>query len=251
MQSYGIPTDQAANYATSVHWKALEGGDRSAPTCNDCHGNHGAAPPGVSSVQNVCGQCHSVMAQYFAPSRHAAIFTDMGLPGCASCHSNHDVLVPGDTALGIAEGSFCGRCHSEGEDGATMALAMRASLDSLRHGIFVADSLLKRAEHAGMEVSQPQFELESAGSSLLQAKASIHTFVTDSVTAHAGEGWKIVTAAIARGHAALDDLRFRRVGLTVSTGIILVLIFGLLLKIRQIDAAAASSTTPSAPGGRA
>ena len=31
-------------------------GQRSpAPTCNDCHGNHGAAPPGVESVANAAG----------------------------------------------------------------------------------------------------------------------------------------------------------------------------------------------------
>jgi hypothetical protein len=252
MESYGIPTDQLENYRKSVHWHALsEGGDRSAPTCNDCHGNHGAAPPGVGNVANVCGQCHSVMAEYFARSRHAPVFEDMGLPGCAGCHSNHDVIAPSDTSLGITEGSICGQCHSEGDEGANMALTMRSTLDSLRAGIFFADSLLTVAEHAGMEVSQPQFDLESAGSSLLQATAAIHTFETDSVSEHATSGWEVVTTAITRGQAALADLRFRRVGLALSTVTILILILGLLLKIRQIErpAAPAGSASAAAPGG--
>lgn len=253
MASYGIPTDQLEGYKTSIHWKALsEGGDRSAPTCNDCHGNHGAAPPGVSSVGNVCGQCHSVMAEYFTKGRHAPIFESMDLPGCASCHSNHDVVQPSDSALGIGDQSFCINCHSEGDDGANIGLAMRASLDSLRHGIFRAESLLTLAEHAGMEVSQAQFELETAHSSLLQATASIHSFEPDTVVNHTKDAWTVVTAAVDRGFKALDDLRFRRVGLALSTSTILVLVLGLILKIRQIErpTGPTGSTAASATGGR-
>jgi predicted CXXCH cytochrome family protein len=252
MQSYGIATDQFDGYQRSVHWLALsKGGDRSAPTCNDCHGNHGAAPPGVASVANVCGQCHSVMAEYYANSRHSAAFEEMDVPGCVGCHSNHEVVVPGDTALSVAEGSICGQCHSEGDDGALMAAAMRGAIDSLHRGIFTAESLLTVAEHAGMEVSQAQFELESATSALLQARAAIHAFEPDSVNQHAGAGWEIAAAAITRGHAALENLRFRRVGLGISTGIILLLILGLVLKIRQIEATGpAGAGSPSTPGGR-
>ena len=55
-----IPTDQRERYGQSVHAHAMtEKGDLSAPTCNDCHGNHGATPPEVRSVANVCAQCHS------------------------------------------------------------------------------------------------------------------------------------------------------------------------------------------------
>jgi hypothetical protein len=129
-----------------------------------------------------------------------------------------------------------------------MADLMRGSIDSLHRGIGLADSLLTVAEHAGMEVSQAQFDLENANSSLLQARAAIHTFDTDSVARHASSGWEIATAAIGRGRDALANLRFRRLGLAVSSGIILLLILGLLLKIRQIEAPA-GSTSP-APGGR-
>jgi hypothetical protein len=49
-----IPTTQREDYDKSVHAAALyKQNDLSAPTCNDCHGNHGAAPPGVGAVSNV------------------------------------------------------------------------------------------------------------------------------------------------------------------------------------------------------
>jgi len=61
-----LPTSQLADYRKSVHFAALtKGNDLSAPTCNDCHGNHGAAPPGVGAIANVCGTCHAVFAQKF------------------------------------------------------------------------------------------------------------------------------------------------------------------------------------------
>ena len=97
METYRIPTDQLQRYRTSVHWKTMtEKGDLSAPTCNDCHGNHGAAPPGVSWVGNVCGQCHTVMAELFAKSIHAKVFAQMGAPGCATCHENHGIQAASD-----------------------------------------------------------------------------------------------------------------------------------------------------------
>ncbi len=71
MKPYGIKTDQFANYEQRVHHDALAvRGDLSAPTCTTCHGNHGATPPGVANVPNVCSNCHVFQAQMFATSPH-------------------------------------------------------------------------------------------------------------------------------------------------------------------------------------
>jgi predicted CXXCH cytochrome family protein len=236
MEQYGIPTNQLERYQESVHWEALSAqGDRSAPTCNDCHGNHGAAPPGVGWVGNVCGQCHSVMADYFASSRHAQVFTAMGIPGCAACHGNHAITRTNDTLLGVGEGAVCVRCHVAGAGGGIVAASMREAVDSLHTSIALADSLLETAEQAGMEVSQPQFDLENAQTALLQARTAVHTFVHDSVQRHVDEGLEVSSSAITRGYAALKDLRFRRVGLAVSTGVIVLLIGSLVVKIWQME----------------
>ena len=73
MKPYGIPTDQFAKYSTSVHHEAMVvRGDLSAPTCTTCHGNHGAVPPGVDKVQNVCANCHVFQAQMYEKSSHKA-----------------------------------------------------------------------------------------------------------------------------------------------------------------------------------
>lgn len=237
MAPYAIPVDQFDSYQRSVHWRMMsEEGDLSAPTCNDCHGNHGAAPPGVSWVGNVCGQCHTVMASLYRESFHSQIMGMLGNPGCATCHRNHEILEAGDELLGIGEGSVCGGCHTAGSRGGQIASEMRERIDSLRARIAEADSILARAEQAGMEVSQAQFDLNSANTSLVSARTNVHSFSLDSVAAEVDDGLEITAAALARGGEALDELQFRRLGLAVSVSIILVLIVGLALKIRQLEA---------------
>ena len=95
MAKYGIPTDQYDLYRQSVHAAALlERGDTAAPACNSCHGNHGATPPGVGSVANVCGQCHGREALLFNASFKKDLFESMNAAKCTVCHSNHRILHP-------------------------------------------------------------------------------------------------------------------------------------------------------------
>ena len=75
--------DYVRAFRTSVHGQGLlKMGLIVAPSCNDCHGNHGAAPPGVASVGNVCGTCHALIAERFRNSSHAPAFAAAGAP-CA------------------------------------------------------------------------------------------------------------------------------------------------------------------------
>jgi hypothetical protein len=64
------------------------------------------------------------------------------------------------------------------------------------------------------------------------------------VRAEATAGTAIADRARARGARALDELAFRRKGLGISLVIILAVIGGLLLKIRQVNARQASSQEP-------
>jgi predicted CXXCH cytochrome family protein len=231
-----IPTDQLEKYRTSVHWEAMTAkGDLSAPTCNDCHGNHGAAPPGISWVGNVCGQCHTVMADLFAKSVHARAFTQMGAPGCATCHENHAIKAAGAGMLGIGEGAVCANCHAADDPGGKAAAQMRALLDSLRAASGRARAVLTQAEHLGMEVSQAQFDLAGARDALVKARSAVHAFAVDAVQKEVEPGLAVSARAEARGMRALEEMQFRRKGLGVSVLIILVLIAGLLVKIRQLE----------------
>jgi predicted CXXCH cytochrome family protein len=236
MAEYKIPTDQLEKYKKSVHWSMISvKGDLSAPTCNDCHGNHGAAPPGISWVGNVCGQCHVQNAELFDKSVHAKAFVKMGIPGCATCHSNHEILKPADSMLGVAGAAACVGCHNAEDKGGKSALEMRRSIDTLAGEYEKARAVLARAEQDGMEVSQAQFELNGAQTTLVKARAAIHAFDAARVEKESAPGLEISRKAYALGLRALDELQFRRKGLVVSVFIIAGLIVGLVFKIRQME----------------
>ena len=250
----GVRTDPVQRYRASVHATLLyETGDLSAPTCNDCHGNHGAAPPGVASVRNVCGQCHATMAEQFARSGHVQTFEEAGRPGCVTCHGNHDVQTPSDDFLAERNQDVCRACHdSPGDPHANEFLAMRALIDSLEGEAQRGLATLREAENRGMEVSTALFELDDVGDALIKARSAVHTFHLESVATEVGAGLVVTGAAQVRGQEALDEHGYRRVGLAFSVSIILVLIGGLVFKIRELDAlggtaAAGAPAGPSSP----
>lgn len=248
MRSRGHLANELENYRASVHAALLyEDGDLSAPTCNDCHGNHGAAPPGLASVRNVCGQCHVQMGDLFGNGVHADLFTAQGLPGCVTCHGNHDIERPVDDDLLVMADSVCGKCHQAGTPEADVFPRIRALLDSLEDQTERSRALLTEARNLGMPVSQATFELDEVGNALTKARTAIHSFQVEPVRTEVANGLEITRATREKGLAALDEHRFRRVGLAVSTAIILLLIGALLMKLRQIEGRGAAG--PSGSGG--
>jgi predicted CXXCH cytochrome family protein len=236
MSAFKIPSDQVAKFKTSVHAKALyQKQDLSAPTCNDCHGNHGAAPPGIASVANVCGQCHARQADLFQTSPHKAAFDQQGLAECVTCHSNHDIAVPTDQLIGTQQGALCVNCHSNGDKGFVAAGQMRSRIDELIVSIDKSNDILSLAERKGMEVSKPKFELKGATDALTHARVLIHASSTDEVEKVVGPGLNVANKGYQAGLDALAELSFRRKGLAVSLVFILFLALLVYLKIRQIE----------------
>ena len=228
-----LPTNQLARYQQSVHYAALtSGNDLSAPTCNDCHGNHGAAPPGAGSVVNVCGTCHAVFAQKFATSVHSQIFDR----GCVECHGNHAVPKPSDEMLGTDARSLCGMCHSGGDDkGAQAAARMRGDFERLKTGLARSGATVDGLKNAGMEMSAQELAIGTARTRLTLARAEMHTFDPARVGPVVAEGLTALADVDAAGNKAAADLRFRRRGLAASLAAILLVVLALAAKIRQIE----------------
>ncbi len=235
MKDYKIPTNQFALYSRSVHAKALAGGDTAAPTCTTCHGNHGATPPGVTSVANVCGTCHAFNQQLFEKSPHQAAFAKMGLPGCVQCHSNHGIVEPTDDWVGTGDKALCIQCHAKGDAGYAAAQQMADDIASLEAGQKKAQGIIDEAELSGMEVSNAKVQLTDAHADLIKARVNIHTFNPAEVRKLTEEGAKIDRQAYDAGVAALHERDYRRKGLGVALVFIILAISGLYLKIRQIE----------------
>lgn len=234
MADYKIPINQLDQYKRSVHGMALyEKSDLSAPTCNDCHGNHGPTPPEAATVGNVCGQCHLTSWELFKKSPHKEAYQALEIPECEECHGNHEIMKPGDEMIGISENAVCITCHEEESQGFIVAKEMRHQIDSLKEKIIEAESLVNRASSSGMEVSEASFDIRKAEDQLTKARVAIHAFSLEELKKEVGVGLEAAQMGVDGGEKALAELQFRRKGLAISLFFIAIVAALLYLKIRR------------------
>lgn len=235
MRPYRIPTTQMAEYQAGVHGEALlTRGVRQAPACNACHGNHGAVPPGVTSVANVCAQCHASQRDLFIRSPHKAAFEAAGFPQCTTCHGQHKILRPIDEMVGTAPPAICGQCHTADSKGGVAARTMRAALDDLKQSMGEAQTLVARAENLGVDMSDAKLPLSDAHTQLTLARNLVHSLSLRDVQSSVTEGVGLARRAADLGRAGMAEVAFRRRGLVLALGVMAVVMLGLYLKMRAL-----------------
>jgi predicted CXXCH cytochrome family protein len=235
MKTYKIPTDQFSLYRESVHHNALyEKKDLSAPTCNDCHGNHGAYPPEVASIASVCRQCHPSAGELFSKSPHKRAFDEMGISECEACHGNHKILSPSNEMLGTAENSVCIQCHETGSKGYGAASDLRELLEGFQARYQQSAELLALAEKKGVEISEPKFQLQSLNTVLVSAKNLVHGLDLGEIQKKIEEGDQVLVEVEKAGRSALNEAKFRRTGLIIATLFLTLFGIALFLKIRSM-----------------
>jgi len=235
MRDYKIPINQRDDYKESVHAYALfEKKDLSAPVCNDCHGNHGAIPPEVTSIAYVCRQCHPSAGELFSQSPHKKAFDKMELSECEACHGNHKILPPSDEMLGTGEKAVCIQCHESDSKPYQIASQIKDKLDAFIEKINHANYLLEQANRQGVEVSEPKFRLTEANSKLIFVRNLTHSFSIAEIEEKIGDGEKVVAEVTRAGEDALREAKFRKTGLIIATCFIFLLALALFLKIKQI-----------------
>ena len=238
MAPYGIPTNQYSDYLKSVHAKdLLENDDLGAPACNDCHGNHGARPPGVKSLAFVCGVCHAIEADLFEHSPHYEAFTENDFPMCETCHSNHDIEKPSDKMVGMSDPGLCGNCHSpdDGTQAPMTADTISSYLAKFRTAVDSAQTLLTDAQQKGMMTTDAEFVMKDVNQALIQSRTSIHAFNIDSLVPKAKAGIVKADSVQSMSASLINQYFFRRRGLAVSTLIMTFLAIVLYIKIRRLD----------------
>ncbi len=126
----------AADYKASIHGTAFLAGNKDAPVCTDCHGEHNIlnpanpkAPTSYANVsQEVCSKCHSsvpLSTKYGLNPNRWSTFKDsyhgLALQGgattvanCASCHTAHNIFPSNDPRSSVNKKNLattCGKCH--------------------------------------------------------------------------------------------------------------------------------------------
>ncbi len=241
MKGRAIAKDQLERYKLSVHGgRRLKESDPGAPGCADCHGNHGAAPPGVAAVTHVCGKCHATQAELFEASSHATHFKEAGVPPCTTCHNHHDILATGDAMLGAGPGGTCSACHQKGDACDVATGSMKKGLADLTASAERAKASLVRADRLGMDVEKATYELAGAAEALVRARVAVHRFSEPEFQKVIAEGLAIAGEAELAGRAKLAEYGSRRRGLAAAA--VALLLFAGLLALR------ASSIEKSRPG---
>jgi len=123
------------DYRVSVHGSAVEKGNKDAPVCTNCHGEHDirahsdpTSKVNSANIPNTCSACHAseaLMEQYgvkgvqvetYDESYHgiAVKFGQKQAANCASCHGVHDILPANDPRSRVNVANIphtCGGCH--------------------------------------------------------------------------------------------------------------------------------------------
>jgi cytochrome b subunit of formate dehydrogenase len=129
---------EANVYSRSIHGKQLAAGDKLAPTCQECHGEHyivplrdPESPAAPLNISQMCTKCHAegqpvqraanlpneqVQKRYTQNIHKDGLFKQ-GLvvtAVCTSCHTSHSVLPHSDPASSISRQNVvrtCMKCH--------------------------------------------------------------------------------------------------------------------------------------------
>jgi len=235
MAQYKIPTNQYEQYKKSVHGVALlEHEDTGAPACNDCHGNHGAAPPGAT-LAKVCGTCHIQNEEYFSKTRMAEEFQKEKLHACLECHGTHDIALPTDAMISTGDESICMDCHAQGDRGYIVADSIHTLLQNTVAAYDSAIVKQKEVQIIGMDDVEMNFLLQDAHQNLIHSRTLVHTFNPGRVREQTDKSIENSTKASALGTIEIENYGTRRLGLGIATVFITILVISLIFKIREMD----------------
>ncbi len=234
MKKYNLPSNQLEEYSKSVHGIALlKQNDLGAPACNDCHGNHGAMPPGITSISHVCGMCHSSNMEYFNATKMAKAFAEQDFHGCEQCHGNHGVQKPTDDMVGVGKNSKCVDCHDKGDVGYVAAEKIEAEIVQLKNNYDAATNKFLEVREKGMNDVDIGFLLQDAKQNLIQSRTLVHTFDPAKVVVKTKDGMNITNKAIMLSDKEISEYYTRRNGFAAATLAFLVIVIALYLKIKD------------------
>ena len=235
-----LPTDQLEGFKKSVHGKALlERGDLGAPACNDCHGNHAAMPPAVSSISQVCRTCHSQNGTFFDGSKHKQAFEAHHWPECEKCHGKHQIAKPTDALISDASDGLCGSCHAENaRDNRECNETARYFRSTLTDLVTTSQRLRPETEELatrGLDAEPIVASLDELKDAIVQTRSRVHTFDRGGFDQGAKAGREAAAKTEALLEAARSEQRYRRNGLLVSIGLMSFLAVVMGLRIRELS----------------
>lgn len=235
VKPYGLPSDQLAAYRQSVHGQALlEGGNSKAPSCADCHGSHGAAPPGVEDVSRVCGICHSMERSYFAAGPHKRAMDERRMSECVGCHGDHDIIaVEIGPNLGHLFDTTCTTCHASESEAVETGRKLKTLIVGAWQAVAQAEEALAHARARGYDVEPYASRMIEARAYLVQALPVQHTLDVSKVEDLTRRARSVAESVRSQAHALLGSQGFRLLGLALVWGFLAIVLVVALLYRRE------------------
>jgi hypothetical protein len=129
----------------------------------------------------------------------------------------------------------CEDCHLAGDDaGATNARYLYAATHGLTSMIARAERIQLAAHRGGVETRQARLHLDNAVDNQIELESLIHTFGGPDVPLKEKEGLENARAALVNAQSSLEELGYRRRGLFVALGVIVLVLIALAMKIRTL-----------------
>jgi hypothetical protein len=231
MSRYGLSARVYEDYVGSVHGIALlQKNNRQAPECARCHGVHGATPPDVTAIGNVCGQCHSRTRDYFNQGPHKVAMDQRGIEECESCHGNHAVEP-------VSEELFdqtCNKCHAEDSGAYRRGQKIKALLVEARGALSDAEELLRQARRMGLEVDGLEQILSDARAEIIRAIPVTHAVSVEAVERLTRAAASTADDVKLEIHEKLEEINLRKYVLFVVWIFVGGMLLMLSLKRRRI-----------------
>ncbi len=232
MAAYRIPTNQFEEYKKSHHGKMLlEKNDLAVPTCADCHGFHGAAPPGVGEVANVCGNCHNLIAGYYREGPHQKAVQKGGVPKCITCHGNHYIPRPSLDMLVGTEKGHCGQCHDPATPAYKLGENFKQDYEATQGRMSKSLATAKELRTQGFDISDFEEWDNQVKNKLTEARPTTHSVSAEKINAKFGEAKKLVDKMDDRVREMTRSLVERKWGLAAMW--ILLIIIGVSIWFKR------------------
>ncbi|MBI2251826.1 MAG: cytochrome c3 family protein [Armatimonadetes bacterium] len=235
MKNYNIPTNQYEKYQNSMHGnKVLKEKELSAPACADCHGVHGAAPPKVKEVVQVCGNCHSKDQEYFVQGRHGTSYQKIGEPKCISCHNHHDIKLPVTKMFIDKNEGVCLRCHSEDSYQFKLAQDFSKNLFGMEEKYAETSFKIEEVEKTRMEIIDLKADLEQAKTSMIEAWGIQHTLDQEKLKNKITEIDEMLNKVIVSADERLKEYAKRKKLLFIIAGFCIFSSLIIYMKVRLL-----------------
>lgn len=230
MDRYHLPADIVQRYREGVHGKLLvQKNRRDVPNCIRCHGSHGAAPPGVNDIENVCGQCHVRTRDYYDKSAHKMAFLQNGISQCMSCHAPHRT----EKAVLNYFDKKCSRCHDKNSGEFRRAQQIRVQIESVQQDIQDVYAYLHQAQRRGIYIDDYLEQLSEARTRLVEAIPASHSLRLEDVEQFTSEARGVAADVRIAVEGKLGERNFWRY-LILGVWIFIIILEGaLFLQMRR------------------